>query len=331
MIERRGFMAGLCAAATVAGMPAARGQPSAAGTALKIGAVKYGSLTWLIETIRAEGIDRRLGLELTTIALSNNHAGPISLLSGGSDVVVSDWTWALRQRGLGEALKFAPYSATLGSLVVPDASPIRSLTDLAGRRLGVAGSAIDKSWLLLQAYAHKTAGFDIAARATVVYGAPPLVAEQARDGKLDAVLNFWTQTVRLKSLGFREVLTMRAVFAVLGIDPVPAFVGFVWKESVEAVKRPQIAALLAAAEAGNAVLATSDAAWERLRALTKAQSDAELAGLRDAYRAGIVRPWSTADTASARKIMTILVENGGADLVGATTTFDPQLFHAAKT
>ena len=327
MISRRTFaVTGLAAA----GLTFAAGPKAYAASPLKVGAVKYGSLNWLIETIRAEGMDRSNGLELAPVELSNNHAGPISLLSGGSDVIVTDWTWALRQRGLGEPLKFAPYSSSLGALVVPADSPVKSLSDLAGKRLGVAGSSIDKSWLLLQAYARKTAGVDLAGKSTVVYGAPPLLAEQARDGKLDANLNFWTQTVRLKSLGFREIISMRSVFEALSVDPVPAFIGFVWKESTAAAKGPQIDALLKAAADGNALLASADAPWERLKPHMKAQSDAEFEGLKAAYRAGIVKPWSAADTASAEKIMKLLVENGDTELLGAGTKFDPQLFHAAK-
>ncbi len=331
LISRRAFqVAGVSAGVAVGfavASPAIIGQALAQSSALKVGSVQFGSLTWLIETIRAEGIDRRVGLEFAPIQLSNNHAGPISLLSGGSDVIVSDWPWALRQRGLGEALKFAPYSAALGSLVVPADSPIKSLADLAGKRLGVAGSSIDKSWLLMQAYARKQ-GLDLAKTSTIIYGAPPLIAEQARDGKLDANLNFWTQTVRLKSLGFREILTMKDVFATLGVDPVPAFVGFIWKEANP--KAGQVDALLAAVGEANTLLATSDAPWERLKPLMKAQDDAEFVGLRAAYRAGIVKPWSANDTASADRIMTLLMENGGAELLGSATKFDPQLFHAAK-
>lgn len=330
MISRRAFAsAGLASGfATLApGFGMLAGNAVAQGGPLKIGAVKFGSLNWLIETIRAEGIDRRVGLEFAPVELSNNHAGPISLLSGGSDVIVSDWPWALRQRGLGEPLKFAPYSASLGALVVPDGSPIRNLADLEGKRLGVAGSSIDKSWLLMQAYARKQ-GFDIATKATIVYGAPPLIAEQARDGKLDANLNFWTQTVRLKSFGFREVLTMKDVFAALGVDPVPAFVGFIWKETNP--KAGQVEALLAAAREGNALLASSDAAWDRLKPLMKAQNDAEFEGLRAAYRDGITKPWGTPETQSADTILKLLMANGDTELVGSATKFDSKLFHAAK-
>jgi NitT/TauT family transport system substrate-binding protein len=338
MIDRRSLMmgAGGLLAGTVwtggpMGQALAPAWAGAATPALRVASVKYGSVNWLLETIKAEGIDSRLGLTIEPVELSNNQAGPISLLSGGSDVIVSDWTWALRQRGLGEALKFAPYSATLGAIMVPVASPLVKLEDLEGRRLGVAGSGIDKSWLLLQAYSRKAKGFDLASKATIQFGAAPLLAEQLRDGKLDAVLNFWTQNVRLASLGFRPLLAMSDVMKALEIDPVPAFVGFIWKETTQEAKRPQILALLAAAEAGNAVLAKSDSAWERLRPLTKATSESELAGLRDAYRSGISPPWREADMRSAEKIMDLLISAGDTEFVGAATKFDPKLFHVASS
>jgi NitT/TauT family transport system substrate-binding protein len=325
MIDRRALMLGSLAAtaAGTAGPVFAQAQAP-----LKVAAVKFGSVNWLLETIKTEGIDTNL--TLSPVELSNNQAGPISLLGGGSDIIVSDWTWALRQRGLGEALKFAPYSSTLGALVVKGDSPITSIRDLAGKRLGVAGSGIDKSWLLLQAYSRKVLDFDIAGKATVQFGAAPLLTEQVRDGGLDAVLNFWTQTVRLASFGFREIISMNEVMKALAIDPIPAFVGFIWKEATETAKRPQILAFLAAVEAANAVLAKSDAAWDRLKPLMKTSNDIEFAAMRSAYRSGITVPWRDGDMQSAERIMQLLIEAGDSELVGAGTKFDPKLFHVAN-
>jgi NitT/TauT family transport system substrate-binding protein len=327
MIARRTLILGSLAA--TAASTGGQVWAQAAAEPLKVASVKFGSVNWLLETIRAEGLDTRLGLQLAPVELSNNQAGPISLLSGGSDIIVSDWTWALRQRGLGEALKFAPYSSALGAVMVPEASPIKSLTDLAGKRIGVAGSSIDKSWLLLQAYSRRKLDFDIASKATVQFGAAPLLTEQVRDGGLDAVLNFWTQTVRLEPLGFRKVISMREVMAALEIDPVPAFVGFIWKEATEDKKKSQITAFLAAAEAANTLLAKSDAAWDRLKPLMKTASEPEFVAMRAAYRSGIVSPWREADRWSAEKLMQILIETGDTELVGAKTTFDPKLFHVS--
>ena len=328
MINRRTLVLGTLALPASASVWAPRA--FAGAPVLKVAAVKFGSVNWLLETIKAEGIDTKLGLEIAPVELANNQAGPISLLSGGSDIIVSDWPWALRQRGLGEPLKFAPYSATLGGVMVASPSPVNSLTDLAGKRLGVAGSSIDKSWLLLQAYAKKMLNFDIANKATIQFGAAPLLTEQVRDGGLDAALNFWTQNMRLSSLGFREVLSMSDVLKGLGVNPVPAFVGFIWKEQTEATKLNEIVTFLAAASAANEVLAKSDAAWARLKPIMKAGNDAEFAKLRAAYCAGIVPAWREADMKSAERIMQLLIEQGDTELVGAKTTFDPKLVHVQR-
>jgi NitT/TauT family transport system substrate-binding protein len=327
MIDRRRLLIASFASVSSVGW----GPAIAQSEPLRVASVKYGSLNWLLETIKAEGLDAKAGLTIDPVELSNNQAGAISLLSGGSDVIVSDWTWALRQRSQGEALKFAPYSSTLGAVMVAANSPIKSLKDLQGLRLGVAGSGIDKSWLLLQAYAKKKLDFDLPNKATIQFGAAPLLTEQMRDGQLDAVLNFWTQTVRLKSLGFVPLLTMADVIRDLDIKPIPAFVGFVWKEASEATKGPQIRAFLSAVQAGNAVLATSDAAWERVKPFAKAANDSELAALRQSYISGIVNEWTAGDMASAEKIMQLLVEAGDTELVGAKTRFDPKLFHVSGT
>jgi NitT/TauT family transport system substrate-binding protein len=329
MIDRRTLMIGSLALGAASGS-APRATAGAADAPLKVAAVKFGSVNWLLETIKAEGIDTKLGLTLAPVELSNNQAGAISLLSGGSDVIVSDWTWALRQRGLGEALKFAPYSSTLGAVMVPAASPITSLADLAGRRVGVAGSGIDKSWLLLQAYARKKLDLDLASKATIQFGAAPLLTEQLRDGSLDAVLNFWTQNARLSSLGFKPLISMAEVIKKLDVDPVPAFVGFIWKERLATEKGPQLAAFLKAAEMANAVLAKSDPAWERLKPVMKTTSESEFKALQSAYRAGIVPAWRDTDMKSAQTLMQLLIESGDSELVGAATKFDPKLFHVAS-
>src|SRR5919108_3052948 len=108
---------------------------SASGS-LRIAALRFGSLNWLIETIRAEGLDAQFGLELEVVDVATNQAGTITLMSGAADIIVSDWLWALRQRSQRENLKFAPFSAALGALIVRPDLGVRTLADLAGKRLG---------------------------------------------------------------------------------------------------------------------------------------------------------------------------------------------------
>jgi NitT/TauT family transport system substrate-binding protein len=326
MIDRRSVLVAGGAILASAGL---RLPARASVGSLRVASLKFGSLSWVLETIHAEGLAQKAGLDIKVIDVATNQAGPVALLSNDAEVIVSDWTWALRQRALGENLKFAPYSSSLGGVMVPDASGIRALGDLKGKKLGVAGGAIDKSWLLLRAYSRKTMGTDIADIVEPIFGAAPLLTEQLRGGRLDAVLNFWTYAARLAGSGYRELIGMDEVLKKLGVDPVPALVGFIWREETEVKKGPAIAALLASVIAANDILAKSDAAWERIRHLVKPADDAEFAAIKAFYRAGIPKPWTGAETRSAEKLTQLLVEAGSTELMGDNGRFDPKLFHAA--
>jgi len=326
MIDRRRVI--LVGGATLASLALGVPARAAVGT-LRVASLKFGSLSWVLETIRAEGLADAVGLKLVIVEVATNQAGPVALLSGDADVIVSDWPWALRQRGLGENVKFAPYSSALGAVMVPKDSHIARLADLEGKKLGVAGGAIDKSWLLLRAYSRNTMGKDIGDIASPVFGAAPLLTEEMRVGRLDAVLNFWTYSARLSGAGFRKLIGMDQVLTALGIDPVPSLVGFIWREATEAKKGPAIAAFLDAVAKANAILARSDSAWERIRNLVKPKDDAEFAAIKAFYRAGIPPPWTAADTRSAQKLTQVLKEAGAGEFIGGNTQFDPKLFHAA--
>ena len=104
------------------------------------------------------------------------------------DAIVEDWLLVSRQRSDGVPLTFIPYSSIGAVMVQPD-SPIATLADLKGKKLGVAGGPLDKGWLMLQAYARQKYGIDLATEVEPVYGAPPLLTEKLKSGELDAVLN----------------------------------------------------------------------------------------------------------------------------------------------
>jgi NitT/TauT family transport system substrate-binding protein len=322
MLTRRELLAAGSALTASALLP----RLAMAAAPVRLTSVKFGSVSWVIETMRAEGIDKKHNLDLQIVEVANNPAAPVALLSGAADVIVSDWTWALRQRARGDDLKFAPYSSALGSVMLPKNSTIKSLGDLEGKKIGVAGTGIDKSWILLRAYSRKTLGKDIANFAEPVFGAAPLVAEEFKNGRLDAVLDFWTYAARLKAEGARELLTMADVIKGMGVTPTPALVGFIWSEKNVRDKSIPIDTLLAAIADANTVLASSDAAWRRLRPLIKPASDAELLAIRDYYRSGITGSWGAADTAAAKKLTNLLIEFGDTELVGDGTHFDQNLF-----
>lgn len=294
---------------------------------LRLTSVKSGSVGWVIETILAEGIDKKHGFDLQPIEVATNQAAPVALLAGEADVTVSDWTWALRQRSKGQDFKFAAYSSALGSLVVPKDSPVQTLGDLEGKKIGVAGTGTDKSWVLLRAYSRKTLGKDIAKITDTVFGAAPLITEEFKSGRLDACLNFWTYAARLTGGGARQIISIADVIKGMDISPSPPLVGFIWSEKAEKDNALPVQNLLAALDDANGLLAKSEAAWERLRPLVKPANDAEFEAIKSYFRSGITGPWSAEDTAAAEKMTKLLIELGDSELVGDGTRFDPNLFY----
>ena len=176
---------------------------------------KTGTFAWELAVIRAHGLDKQADLAIEVTELASPEAGKIALRAGNADIMVSDWLWVSRERELGAKLVFYPYSSALGAVMVQASSPIKSLADLKGRKLAVAGGPIDKSWLLLQAAA-KQDGIDLKSEATVVYGAPPLLAAKTLDGEMDATLNYWNFCAALEAKGFRRLVGIEEILPRLG-------------------------------------------------------------------------------------------------------------------
>lgn len=312
--------------AAVAGV----GPLSAATAPVRIATLKFGTVNWLLDTILAEGLDARESAPFERVELASTQALTVALQAGNVDFAVSDWPWAMRRRIDGEPYHFAPYSAALGAVMVAKDSPIASIEDLRGKKLGVAGGPLDKSWLLLRANAHKTLGVDIATLLEPVFGAPPLLSEQLRLGRVDAVLTFWNFAARLDAEGYRRLVDMADIMKQLGLAPPPPLVGFVWSETLQEKSGPQVEGFFRAITAANGILKTSDAAWDRLKPSMQIKSDAEFGRLRDYFRAGVPGPWNEAQLTSSNKLYDILADLGGSDFVGPNPRFDPSLFWSPK-
>src|SRR4029079_9630577 len=137
----------VCAVAIVAAVPDAH-----ASNKVKVGALKFGTVSWLLDTIHANGLDKAEGIELDIEPLASPQATTVGLQGGSVDVIATDWLWVSRERSGGADFTFSPFTTALGAIMVPPNSPIKTLADLKGKRLGVAGGPLDKSWLLMVAY-----------------------------------------------------------------------------------------------------------------------------------------------------------------------------------
>lgn len=300
---RSAFVAFLALGALCAGaLPSqAAGEPPA----IRIGTLKFGTVNWELAVI-AEGLDRKHGFALQRVDFADKDATSIALQSGEVDVIVTDWIWVAAQRELGHAYTFVPFSRAVGAVMADPARNIRSVADLAGRSIGVAGGASDKSWVLLQAYARKTAGIDLMDKADVQFGAPPLLNELALRGKLDAVLNFWNFNARLKSRGYQPVVSIRDILPELGLESDPPLLGWVFAEAW-ARDHPALArGLVDASYEAKRLMKADDAVWDRLRPMMDAEDDALFAALKEGFREGAPDSYGDQDIAAAESAFALM-------------------------
>jgi NitT/TauT family transport system substrate-binding protein len=295
---------------------------------IRLAAQKTGTFAWELAVIRAHGLDKEANLSIELLELASPEAGKIALRAGSADIIVSDWLWVSRERSLGGKLVFYPYSSALGAVMVPNASPIRTLADLKGHTLAVAGGAIDKSWLLLQA-SLKQDGTDLKAESSIIYGAPPLLNAKALSGETDATLNYWNFCAALEAKGFRRLAGIEDILPKLGAKGRTAMVGYVFDEGWGNSHTDLVARFIATTRKAKEILSSSDAEWDGIQSLTGATDAAALRAYRDRYREGIPRRSVDEEEQDARILYRVLERIGGRDLVGPAPRLDPGTFYHA--
>ncbi|KAG1715110.1 hypothetical protein GQR58_000063 [Nymphon striatum] len=257
--------------------------------------------------------------------MAGGAAAKIAFQGGEADVIVSDWLWVARQRAAGKDYVFIPYSKAVGGVMVPAGSAAESLADLKGGKIGIAGGPLDKSWLILQAYAQKNHGVDLAADTEQVFGAPPLIFKTALQGELDGAINFWHFMAKMDASGMRKLVDVSDAASDLGLDPETPLLGYVVKGELVASNPELVNGLATASRAAKDMLASDDAEWDRLRPRMNAKTDAQFDALKVGFRAGIPAP-GPVDEDAAGKMLTLMADLGGEELIGKATTLPSGTF-----
>jgi len=296
-----------------------------ADSPLRIAVLKFGTVSWVMDVIEHHELDETYGVDIQEVQLASNQATLVALQAGRVDCVVSDWLWVSRQRAAGADWTFFPFSTDLGALVAARGAPVHGLADLRNRRLGVAGSPLDKSWVIVQALAQEQ-HVDLARDARLSFGAPPLLNQELLAGRLDAVLTYWNFAAPLESRGLPAVLSVSDALRQLGFKTAIPLVGYVVSERWARAHPRALAAFVSATREADSILATSDAEWQWLGPRTGAHSPAELNALRDAFRAGIPAHWGNDERREASALYALFARVGGQTLVGSSPRLQPGTF-----
>ena len=113
----------------------------------------------------------------------------------------------------------------------------------------------------------------------------------------------------------RTLVTVADASEALGLDPDTPLLGYVIRGEMLR-DQPELATGLArASQEAKELLATSDAAWDALRPQMHAANDTEFEALKAGFRAGIPAA-APVDVAAADRMLRLMAELGGPDLVG---------------
>ncbi len=292
---------------------------------VRLAVLKIGTVNWELATIVENGLDEKHGFKLEVQPFADNNGSRVAVEGDAADMAVADWIWVARQRAAGKGYVFFPYSKAVGGLVIPGDSAAKSVKDIEGGKIGIAGGPLDKSWLILRAYAKQKHGMDLKAGTEQVYGAPPLIFKSALGGDYAGAINFWHFLAKMKASGMKELISVDEAATALGLDPDTPLLGYFGKESFFDATPGLAQAFYNASRDAKDLLASSDAAWDAIRPRMNAKTDAQFEQLKKDWITGIPER-GPVSAESAGKMLGLMAELGGAELVGDATTVPAGLF-----
>jgi NitT/TauT family transport system substrate-binding protein len=292
---------------------------------LRAAVLEIGTVNWELDVIKHHGLDKANGFDLDVIGMAGNPATRIALQGGEAEIAVADWIWVARQNADGKDLVTIPYSRSVGALLAKSDSGIGSIEDLRGKKIGIAGGPLDKSWLILRAWSQQEYGFDLADETEQVFGAPPLIFKSALSGDVDAAINFWHFNAKLSAKGFKDVATVSQASAALGLSEKTPLLGYVIKGETLRDAPDLVAGFANASRQAKEILASDDAEWDRLRPRMRAEADADFEALINGFRDGIPEA-GPVDVDAASALLKVMSDLGGEELVGKATGVSADLF-----
>ncbi len=293
---------------------------------LRVGVLAFGTVDWEIDTVQRLDLARKHGIRLEVVPLASENAMKVALLSGKVDLIVSDWFWVATLRSHGQDYQFVPYSKTVGAVIANPTAGIKSLADLKGKRVGVAGGPVDKSWLIARAYARKEYGIELMSAAQPQFAAAPLINHMMLAGELPAAINFWQYSARLLARGMQPVITVEQMLNGLGVRTVPPLLGWVFSQRWAETHGDALRAFVAATYDAKQVLAHSDAAWLPLRSKVKPESEAVFAQIRQGYRDGVVDQFGAPQIRAAEQLFHLVAKESHGQLTGGMSELPADVF-----
>ncbi len=291
---------------------------------LKVGVLAYGTVNWELDVIKYNKLDKKYGFDLEVLKLASKNASSVAIQADSVDMIVTDWLWVNTQRANGKDFTFYPYSKATGTIYTKQNA--KTLLDLKGQKLGVAGGPYDKSWLLLRAYSKYKHGKDLKDLITPVFASPVILYKKILDGSLNSAINFWHFNAKLKAKDAKALIQMSDILEQLGVKEDISLIGWTFRRDVALKNKKLYNSFIKASHEAKDILLSDEKEWDRIRPLMKAKDEKVFLSLKEGFKEGIIKEFSSKNIEDSKKVFEILLNEGGKNLLSNAKSLDEKTF-----
>lgn len=161
---------------------------AAAADKVKVVALQ-GTQLFPVRIMQSKGIAAKYGIDMDLMVVASPQASYMAMQTGDIQIGFTGWIViaSLREKGFKLTNVYSVISYTNDVMVKVD-SPIKSIAELKGRRVGLFGGPNTATTWLYRLIAERFYGFDPMKDSKIHFGAPPLLMGMIDRGELDAIL-----------------------------------------------------------------------------------------------------------------------------------------------
>jgi ABC-type nitrate/sulfonate/bicarbonate transport system substrate-binding protein len=302
--------------------------PKADGGAIRLVYSPFGTQSFPPYVIKRFSLDKKYGFELQGIPTANAQANNNAVQAHGTEIALFGWNEiGLFIHAGVKIVGIAPFLTWANTVMVPIDSPIKTIGDLKGKRVGIYRRA-NIDWVVMRTLTITRYGFDLEKAATIQEGAVPLLYGLMQQNQLDATQMYNSFTPEMVATGkFRVLATNRGMIEDLGLPAAPFLI--YTADSAYATAHPDnVRAFLAAYRDAIEILKTNDQVWIDHGHEMKLDNPQVVALFRDEVRADVISRFDEHTEADIRKTFDVLLAAAGAEVMGMSTL--PEGFMTAE-
>jgi NitT/TauT family transport system substrate-binding protein len=191
-------------------------------------------------------------------------------------------------------------------------SPIQSLKDLKGKKLGVFGGPGSTTFTFLAVLAQKWGGIDLLNEVNLVSGAGPLLIEQLSRGAIDAALLGTTETIQMVAQDrFRTLIDLSEEYKAHQGGHAPAHVTIVTNEAYAKEHSDVVRDYLKAYQKTLEFIHAHPGVWDEYAASIMMDDPKERRLLEQKMEANLVEKWDDAQIAAQNEYLKLVHDTLG--------------------